>query len=149
MSLLLHRLLYFHFYPSVGLAPGCVSDTTDSFDRADSPAWRRRARRNRARARLLLTLSEQGTCLRGTTDRTHQRKKWSTLGLVVALTVVVISIIGSLTVTAGSATKSTKLLFPNQRGPGSREPSMLTLGHPSLSRPSRQLPNWRRHVPCR
>ena len=52
----MHRFLYFHFTRQLNLAPGCVSDTADSCVRADSPAWHRRARRNRARARLLLTL---------------------------------------------------------------------------------------------
>ena len=103
--------------------------------------------RNRARARLLLTLVRARDLLTRQHGSHPPKEEMSTHGLFVALAVVATSTIGSLTVTAGSATRSTKLSFPRQRGPGSRGPSKRIPFPPSWSEPSRQLPNWRRHVP--
>ena len=68
--------------------------------------------------------------------------KWSTHGLVVALVVVVISIIGSFTVTAGMEVqqKARSYCFQGKEAQGAESRRSLTLGHPSLSRQSRQLP---------
>ena len=53
----------FSIHPSVGLAPGCVSDTADSVDRADSPHFASQGEEKSCESKVVLDAGpSKGTC---------------------------------------------------------------------------------------